>query len=402
MSTPQTRRGILFIGHGSRDEQAIAEVHRFVDAYREAHPELPVRLGFVELTQPALPEALDAIASEVEEVLVVPLFLFTAKHVKNDIPLALATARKNHPGVRFLAVKAFGVHPDLAQLAFERTQARTGQLSPQEAARTVVVMLGRGSSDPDANGDFYKLTRLYAERKGFAQVQPAFAGIAKPSLEEALEWVARARPERILVMPYLLFTGILLQKMHAQVALFAERYPWLRAEVAPHLADGSLLPLVEHVDRRIEEALAGGVPLPCDGCQYRVPLAGLQENVGGLKALLWSIRHRETHTQAAPHPHAHRAMEKHVLVCGNADCADRGSVALIEALRRKLKEVGKGRTVRITRTACMGRCGEGPTVAVYPDGIWYRGVTEADAREIVDEHLVGDRLVSRLVDNIMQ
>ncbi|MFY0578401.1 (2Fe-2S) ferredoxin domain-containing protein [Cystobacter fuscus] len=161
-------------------------------------------------------------------------------------------------------------------------------------------------------------------------------------------------------------------------------------------------PLVQHVDRRIQEALAGGVPLPCDGCQYRVPLTGLQENVGGLKALLWSIRHRETHTQAAPHPHAHRAMEKHVLVCGNADCAERGSVALIEALRRELKEVGKGRSVRITRTACMGRCGEGPTVAVYPDGIWYRGVTEADARELVDEHLVGDRLVSRLVDNIMQ
>jgi (2Fe-2S) ferredoxin len=50
----------------------------------------------------------------------------------------------------------------------------------------------------------------------------------------------------------------------------------------------------------------------------------------------------------------------------------------------------------------MGRCGEGPTVAVYPDGIWYRGVKETDAKELVEEHLLGDRLVSRLVDNIMQ
>ncbi|HEX8535877.1 MAG TPA: CbiX/SirB N-terminal domain-containing protein, partial [Cystobacter sp.] len=69
MSPPRPKHGILFVGHGSRDAQAIAEVHRFVEAYREAHPGRRVGLGFVELTEPALPEALDAIASQVEEVL---------------------------------------------------------------------------------------------------------------------------------------------------------------------------------------------------------------------------------------------------------------------------------------------------------------------------------------------
>ena len=49
----------------------------------------------------------------------------------------------------------------------------------------------------------------------------------------------------------------------------------------------------------------------------------------------------------------------------------------------------------------MGRCGEGPTVAVYPDGIWYRDVQPDDAKELIEEHLTGDRIVSRLVDNIM-
>ena len=46
--------------------------------------------------------------------------------------------------------------------------------------------------------------------------------------------------------------------------------------------------------------------------------------------------------------------------------------------------------------------GEGPTVVVYPDGIWYRGVRQSDAHDLVHEHLLGDRLVARLVDNIMQ
>jgi sirohydrochlorin cobaltochelatase len=67
-----------------------------------------------------------------------------------------------------------------------------------------------------------------------------------------------------------------------------------------------------------------------------------------------------------------------------------------------VKEAGRQQDIRITRTSCMGRCGEGPTVAVYPDGIWYRAVRESDASELVSDHLLNDRLVTRLVDNIMQ
>lgn len=403
MTTPTpSRRGVLLVGHGSRDPLALTEVHAFAEAFRAHRPDWRVELAFVELTPPPLVEALDALAAEVDEVLVVPLFLFTARHVKNDIPLALTLVRQRHPGVRFVAVQAFGVHPSLAQLAQARFEAAVGgPLAPDVAAKTSVVMLGRGSSDPDANGDFVKLTRLFAEGRGFAQVLPAFIGVTTPKLEDALDLLARARAERVVVVPYLLFTGVLLQKVREQVARFGERYPWVRASLAPHLWDGPVEPLLQHVARRIQDALAGGAPLPCDTCQYRVPLAGLQREVGGLRALLWSIRHRETHTQAAPHPHAHRALEKHVLICGNADCADRGSLGLIDAVRRRLKLFDKARTVRVTKTSCMGRCGEGPTVAVYPDGVWYRGVKETDAQELVDEHLVGDRLVGRLVDNIM-
>jgi (2Fe-2S) ferredoxin len=237
-------------------------------------------------------------------------------------------------------------------------------------------------------------------------VQASFAGIAEPRLEVALELAARARPERIVVLPYLLFAGRLIERMDATVRAFLARYPWLRCDLAPHLAGGeddlgerSLQALL---DERVHDALEGGRPLPCDTCQYRVPIAGLSERVGGLEAMLWSVRHSFTHTQAMPHVHAHRPLRKHVLVCGNADCAERGSVELISALRRLLRQAGRELDIRITRTHCMGRCGEGPTLAVYPDGIWYRGVRESDAGELVQQHLLGDRLVSRLVDQIMQ
>jgi (2Fe-2S) ferredoxin len=118
--------------------------------------------------------------------------------------------------------------------------------------------------------------------------------------------------------------------------------------------------------------------------------------------MLWSARHTLTHSQASAHLHAHRPVKKHVLVCTNADCAERGAVSLVESLRRAVKRADIQRDVRVTRTSCMGRCGEGPTVVVYPDGVWYRGVRGEDAADIVQSHILGDRLVARLIDNIMQ
>jgi (2Fe-2S) ferredoxin len=300
--------------------------------------------------------------------------------------------------VNFHATRALGVHPALVELAL----ARAEEVVPlnTEAPRTAVIIVGRGSSDPDANADFCKLTRLVAEGRPFSWVVPSYIGITRPRFEETLEFVARARPERLLVIPYLLFAGRLLTQLRDQVLEFRSRYPWLKAEIAPHL--GVHPRLFDVLDERLQETWQGQTPLPCDNCQFRVALPGRAENVDGLRALLWSLRHTFTHAQAAPHVHAHRPMTKHVLVCGNIDCAGRGSLRLVESLRRLLKDAGRERDVRVTVTSCMGRCGEGPTVAVYPDGIWYRGVVEDDATELVNEHLLADRLVARLVDNIMQ
>jgi (2Fe-2S) ferredoxin len=151
----------------------------------------------------------------------------------------------------------------------------------------------------------------------------------------------------------------------------------------------------------VQAAQRGDGALPCDTCQYRSAIGQVSREVGGLRALLYSVRHSLTHGQAMPHVHAHRPLHKHVLICTNKDCAERGSLALLSRLRRALKLAGHAERIRVTRTGCMGRCGEGPTLVVYPDGVWYRGVRESDAEALVQEHLLGDRLLPRLVDNIM-
>jgi len=387
---------ILIVGHGSRDAAANAELDALVADYRAARPGLEIAVAFVELADPPLRRALRALAGRAEHIVVVPLFLFAAGHVKNDIPLALEQTRRENPGVEISAARALGVHPALVELAYRRAEEAAGPPSP----RTALVVVGRGSSDPDANGDFCKLVRLVGEGRGFSWVVPSFIGITSPLVADAIELVVRARPERIIVVPYLLFAGRLIDKLAADVETFRRRYPWVPITLAAHLgADAGVRALL---DERVAEATEGARPLPCDTCQYRIPVSGVAGHVGGLKALLYSVRHAYTHTQAMPHIHAHAPLARHVLVCTNADCAERGSVKLLGTLRRLVKAAGRERDIRVTRTLCMGRCGEGPTVAVYPDGIWYRGVADADAAELVEEHLLGDRLVRRLVDSIMQ
>lgn len=389
------RTGILVVGHGSRDPASTHELEAIVAAQRARHPDHDVAHAFLELAEPSLQPALDALARRVDRVVVVPLLLFAAGHVKNDLPLALHRARQAAPHVAFTAARALGVHAALVELAAERARTALGDDDPSKAA---IVVVGRGASDPDANAELCKLARLVGERLGAGWIIPSFVGITTPKVDDAIELAARTRPSRLVVLPYLLTAGRLVERLRAQVDAARARAPWLRAELAAHLGDDPRLH--DAIDERVAAALDGIGPLPCDTCQYRVPIGRVSE-VGGLRALLWSVRHGVTHTQAMPHVHAHKPIRKHVLVCGNADCAARGSVALLVALRRHVRDAALDGDVRVTRTSCLGRCGEGPTVAVYPDGVWYRGVAAGDAGELVREHVQGDRLVARLIDHVV-
>lgn len=395
---------ILIVGHGSREARSNSEFEQLVAAYRSRvsaqDADVVVTHAYVELAAPLLDDALSALGAAHRRVVVVPFFLFLVGHAKNDIPIALTRAREAHPAVTFVSTGVLGIHTEILDIAFERVAAAGAPLDKESAAKTTLVVVGRGSSDPGANGDFYRVTRLLSEGREFASVVPCFIGITTPLVRDALDGAARARPDRLLVLPYFLFGGRLIEKLTDEVGEFSARYPWIRTAVAKHLGPDPRLLRV--IDERVAGADSSAAPLPCDTCHYRAPVSGVVKNVGGERALLWSLRHTWTHGQAAPHRHAHRPLTKHVLVCGNVDCAADGSIALIESLRRVVKDAGRQQDIRVTRTSCMGRCGEGPTVAVYPDGIWYRKVHAEDAEEVVREHLLGDRLVARLVDNIMQ
>jgi (2Fe-2S) ferredoxin len=143
--------------------------------------------------------------------------------------------------------------------------------------------------------------------------------------------------------------------------------------------------------------------MSCDTCKYKVELDGYEEDLGGARAMLRAVTHHESHADREDvdeDPHSHDAPEKHVAVCTNQTCAADGAPAVLERLRQAARD-SEACDARVTRSSCLGRCGEGPMVAVYPDGVWYGDVAESDADRIVSSHVDRDRIVSDLVDQTL-
>jgi len=386
---------ILLAGHGSRRERSNEQVRELAAAL-ESRLGVPTDAGFLELAEPSLVEAIDGLARAVSTVTVVHLSLFAASHVKNDVPLAVERARADNPSVAIHNGAHLGVHPAIVDLLDDRVAAVEGELGlDRHHDELAVVLCARGSSDPDANADVYKLARLLREGRAFDRVAPTFVGVTEPLLDETLHDVAKTRPDGIAVVPYMLGDGVLTERIRDGTEEFDAEYPYVDAAAgAPLRTDSRLLDVLAD---RWQAARTDSVEMSCDTCKYKVELDGYEEDVGGARATLRALTHQQAHADREDvddQPHVHDAPEKHVAVCTNQTCAAAGSPAVLENLRQAVRDGDCD--ARVTRTSCLDQCGEGPIVTVYPDGVWYGGVEPDEAERIVSG-LERDRIVSDLV-----
>ena len=86
----------------------------------------------------------------------------------------------------------------------------------------------------------------------------------------------------------------------------------------------------------------------------------------------------------------------HVVACEGTSCRDRGSRDVVRALRSKIAERGLLDDVRVTTATCLDLCARGPNLVVYPDGVWYSGLSPARVTRVVDEHLAEGKPVEDL------
>jgi sirohydrochlorin cobaltochelatase len=275
-AAPPPSPALLIAGHGTASQAGVAEYFALADRVRAIAPQVPVGAGFLELAPPPLSVAIgDLVAQGHRHVVVVPLVLTAAGHAKTDIPAGVVAARRDFPDIRFSYARHLGIHPDLLAVVDERL---TATVPPPQRTETAVLLVGRGSSDPDANADLHKVARLLWEGRDWPTVEACFVGITGPRVPEGLERCRRLGHRRIAVVPYFLFTGVLERRIHAQAAAFARQHPKVDVQVAHYLGpDDRVAGLVLE---RYREALRGEARMTCDTCVHRVALPGFAHKVG--------------------------------------------------------------------------------------------------------------------------
>jgi sirohydrochlorin cobaltochelatase len=269
----------LFVGHGSRDPEGTEEFLRIVELFRARDPERVVECGFLEFARPVIGEGVSrCVERGATTVAVLPGMLMAAGHAKNDIPSEIHEARRRHPGVSFHYGRHLHLHPNIIQLCRLRIEEAERGAAPADRKDTLLLVVGRGSSDPDANADVAKLSRLLWEGLGFGWGAACYIGVTTPLLPEALERCHRMGFRRVMVFPFFLFTGVLEKRIRRQTEEFGAAHPGSEFVCAGYLNTHPLL--FDAFAERAEEAVHGSPNMNCELCKYRVRLPGFEQAVG--------------------------------------------------------------------------------------------------------------------------
>jgi len=325
----QPRPPLLLAAHGTRDEAGVAAFHSLAArvARLAARDGVRVAGGFIELSAPPLRDAVAALVaarpgsgagpgngggpgngagagSGAGNMVAVPMMLVAAGHAKGDIPAALARERTRHPGLSWTYGRPLGPHPALLGLLAARIAAAAPAApAPAPAAPAAaggadsppaVLVVGRGSSDPDANADVVKTTRLLWEGRGYPLAETAFVSLTSPSVAEGLERCRLLGARRIVVARYFLFPGVLPDRVADQAGDFAAAHPELDIRCSDVLGDCDEIAAL--VYERYHEALAGDIRMNCDMCVYRIAMPGFEQHVG---------EPQHPHDHPNDHAHAH-------------------------------------------------------------------------------------------------
>jgi sirohydrochlorin cobaltochelatase len=267
---------LMIVGHGSRDPRGAREFHDLVDLVRRRNSSLTVEGGFIELSRPPISECVDRLAeSGARNVAAVPLMLLAAGHAKDDIPATLVREKVGHPEMSFSYGRALGIRPELLELVDERISA---VVLEEEKKETAVLIVGRGSSDPDANSDLCKIARLYYEGRPYPLVESAYVSMTPPDVAEGLDRCLRLGVKRIILFSYFLFTGVLEERIRLQGEAFAEANPGVEVRYAGYFGPDKRV--ADLVVERYTEAVEGDIRMNCDVCVHRVALPGFEEKVG--------------------------------------------------------------------------------------------------------------------------
>ena len=277
--------GVMICGHGSRSQAAVDEFAVLAEKLPALLPDWPVEYGYLEFANPVIRVGLDKLrAAGCDKIIAVPGMLFAAMHTKNDIPTVLAKYAQEH-AVEVTYGRELGVAPGMLAAAGARVRAAVdaanADLGEVALEETCLVVIGRGASDPDANGNVAKLARMLQEGMGFGWLEVGYSGVTFPLVEPVLSHAAKLGYRRIIVFPYFLFTGILIDRIYGFTDKVAAQNPDIQFVKAGYLNDHP--EVLATFAERVTEQLGEAVPPTCGTCKYRTRILGFEAEVGAVQ-----------------------------------------------------------------------------------------------------------------------
>jgi sirohydrochlorin cobaltochelatase len=276
----QKNIGVMICGHGSRSQAAVDQFSRFVGKLPQYLPDWPIEYGYLEFANPVIRNGLDRLRNlGCNHILAVPGMLFAAMHAKNDIPSVLNAYSKEF-GIQVGYGRDLGIDANMISAASGRVEealakadARSPQISREE---TCLVVIGRGSSDPDANSNISKITRLVKEQTKLGWCETGYSGVTFPLVQPCLEHVVKLGFKRIIIFPYF-FPGVLIDRIYGFIDLVASQHNDIQFVKADYLNDHPLV--LTTMAERVKGILSGDNNMDCTMCKYRERTLGFEAEI---------------------------------------------------------------------------------------------------------------------------
>lgn len=272
-----TLPAIMICGHGSRDKGAVDQFNQLAVRIKERLPDHMVESGFLEFATPVIGTGLDKLRDAgAKKIICLPGMLFAAGHVKNDLPSEINNYAAENEGLEMVFAADLGINAGLLEAAKQRIEEALNDDVARED--TLLLVVGRGTNDSDANSNVAKVTRMLWEGLNVGWAETAYSGVAYPLVDQALSRVTKMGFKRVVVFPYFLFSGILVTRIYNWVDEAAAANPEIEFLKALYLNDHPKV--IDAFVQRMEDALAGEGNMNCQLCKYREQIIGHEHDVG--------------------------------------------------------------------------------------------------------------------------
>lgn len=303
---------ILVIGHGSRSLSAVREFYQVADQLQQRFPKRLIETGFLEFARPVIADGLALLLAQgAKDIIALPGMLMAAGHAKNDIPSEINTLMSTHPAVKIRYATELGVNAKMIRAAAARIEEAESQFGDHYNRKdTLLMVVGRGASDSDANSNICKITRMLEEGMGFGWATTSYSGVTSPLVDEALDRVHKMGFKNILLFPYFLFSGRLIDRIYQWADDYQQAHPEVHLVKAGYLNHHELV--IDTFVEKVHEAENGTGNMNCQLCQYREQILGHEHNVGApQQGHHHHVRGSGTDSNEDSHSHDHESNHDH-------------------------------------------------------------------------------------------